>query len=43
LNDDDADINRAWEIIKENMKISATENLGYELKQHELMKGAPDF
>jgi hypothetical protein len=33
--DDDMDINRAWETIRENINISARENLGYyELKQH---------
>jgi hypothetical protein len=33
--DDDVDINRAWKNIRENMKTSATESLGYyELKQH---------
>jgi hypothetical protein len=33
--DDGDDINRAWESIRENMKASATECLGYcELKQH---------
>jgi hypothetical protein len=32
---DSEDINRAWENIKENIKISAKETLGlYELKQH---------
>ena len=32
---DDEDINRAWGIIKENNKTSATESLGrYELKRH---------
>jgi hypothetical protein len=31
----DVDINRAWETIKENIKISAIESLGYyELKKH---------
>jgi hypothetical protein len=30
------DINRAWEIIKENIKMSAKESVGYyKLKQHE--------
>jgi hypothetical protein len=30
------DINRAWETIRENIKISAKESLGcYELKKHE--------
>jgi hypothetical protein len=34
--DDDGDINRAWQTIKENMKVSAKESLGYyELKKHE--------
>jgi len=36
-NSDDnvVDISRAWENIKENMKASATDSLGYyELKQH---------
>jgi len=33
--DGDVDINRAWERIRENLKDSATESLGYyELKQH---------
>jgi hypothetical protein len=33
--DDDVDINRAWKSIRENIKASATENIGYyELKQH---------
>jgi hypothetical protein len=27
-------INRAWETIRENIKISAKERLGYELKKH---------
>jgi len=32
---DSKDINRAWENIKENIRISAKESLGlYELKQH---------
>jgi hypothetical protein len=32
---DDVDINIAWETIKENINISAKENVGYyELKQH---------
>jgi len=32
---EDEDINRTWESIKENIKISATESLGmYETKQH---------
>jgi uncharacterized FlaG/YvyC family protein len=32
---DGEDINRAWKIIKENIKISAKDSLGmYELKQH---------
>jgi hypothetical protein len=34
---DSEDINRVWENIKEDVKISAKESLGlYELKQHEL-------
>jgi hypothetical protein len=33
--DDDVDINRAWETIRENIKISAKVSLGYyELKKH---------
>jgi hypothetical protein len=33
---DDVDVNRAWETIRKNIKISANEILGYyELKQHE--------
>jgi hypothetical protein len=33
--DDDVDINRAWETITQNIKISATRDLGYyKLKQH---------
>jgi len=33
--DDDVDINTDWDIIRENMKASATKNLRYyELKQH---------
>jgi hypothetical protein len=33
--DDHVDINRAWESIGENIKISAKESLGYyELKKH---------
>jgi hypothetical protein len=28
------DIKRAWEIIRENIKISAKDNLGYILKKH---------
>jgi uncharacterized FlaG/YvyC family protein len=32
---EDEDINKAWESIKENIKISATESLGmHERKQH---------
>jgi hypothetical protein len=34
--DTEVDINRVWETIKENIKISAKESLGYrELKKHE--------
>jgi len=38
LNDDDADINRAWESVRANIRASATESPGgyNELKQHEL-------
>jgi predicted metallo-beta-lactamase superfamily hydrolase len=33
--DDNVDMNRAWENIRENIKTSATESLGhYELQQH---------
>jgi 50S ribosomal subunit-associated GTPase HflX len=33
--DDEVDINRAWETMRENIKISAKERLGYyTLKQH---------
>jgi hypothetical protein len=33
--DAEVDINRAWETIRENIKISAKESLGYyELKKH---------
>jgi flagellar biosynthesis/type III secretory pathway chaperone len=33
--DSEVDINRAWETIRENIKISAKESLGYyELKKH---------
>jgi hypothetical protein len=33
--DDDVDISRVWKTIRENIKISAKENLGYyKLKQH---------
>jgi hypothetical protein len=33
--DDNADINRAWKNIRENIKISAKESLGhYELNEH---------
>jgi hypothetical protein len=33
--DTEVDIDRAWETIRENIKISAKESLGYyELKQH---------
>jgi 50S ribosomal subunit-associated GTPase HflX len=33
--DTEVDINRAWETIRENIKISAKESLGYhELKNH---------
>jgi DNA repair ATPase RecN len=33
--DDNMDMNRAWEIIRENIKTSAKESLGhYELQQH---------
>jgi hypothetical protein len=34
--DFEVDINRAWETIRGNIKISARENLGYfEMKKHE--------
>jgi len=33
FDDDDVVINKAWESITENMKASATDNLGYVLKQ----------
>jgi hypothetical protein len=37
LEDDDDDINRAWETLRENIKASSTENQHYyELKQHKL-------
>lgn len=37
LDSDDVDINRDWETVKENIKVSAQESLGYyELKQHKL-------
>jgi hypothetical protein len=33
--DDEMDINRTWETIRENIKISAKESVGYyELKKH---------
>jgi hypothetical protein len=33
--DTEVDINRAWETVRENIKISAKESLGYyELKKH---------
>jgi hypothetical protein len=33
--DTEVDINRAWETVRENIKISAEESLGYyELKKH---------
>jgi uncharacterized alkaline shock family protein YloU len=31
----DVDISRVWENIRESIKSSATESVGYELKQHE--------
>jgi hypothetical protein len=35
--DDDVDINRAWESMRQNIKASATGGVGYyELKQHKL-------
>jgi hypothetical protein len=35
--DDNVDMNRAWENIRENIKISAKESLGhYDLQQHKL-------
>jgi hypothetical protein len=40
------DINRAWKIIRENIKASATQNLGYyEMKQqkHGFMKSAQNY
>jgi hypothetical protein len=37
--DTEEDINRAWETIRENIKISAKESLGY----HELKKHKPWF
>jgi hypothetical protein len=37
LDDEDVDINRAWESIREKIKTLATQSLGYyELKQHKL-------
>jgi hypothetical protein len=36
--DDNVDMNRAWENIRENIKISAKSSLGhYELQQHKTM------
>jgi hypothetical protein len=32
--DAEVDINRAWKTIREDIKISGKENLGYELKKH---------
>jgi hypothetical protein len=37
--DTEVDINRVWETIRENIKISAKERLGY----HELKKRKPRF
>jgi hypothetical protein len=34
LLDTEVRINRAWETIRENIKISAKESPGYELKKH---------
>jgi hypothetical protein len=34
LDDDGVNINRVWESIRENIKASATDSLGYKLKQH---------
>jgi hypothetical protein len=37
------DINRAWETIRENIKISAKESLSYcELKKHKLYEGSSE-
>jgi hypothetical protein len=44
--DTEVDINRDWETIRENIKISAKESLGYyELKKHKpwLMKDAQNY
>jgi hypothetical protein len=44
--DDDVDINRAWETIRENIKISAKANLGYyKLKKHKpwFDEGCPEL
>jgi hypothetical protein len=44
--DTEVDVNRAWELLRENIKISAKENLGYyELKKqrHGLMKDAQNY
>jgi hypothetical protein len=41
LNNDDVDINRTWESIRYNTKVSATESADcYELKQHKQWFGA---
>jgi hypothetical protein len=38
--DTEVDINKAWETIRENIKVSAKESLGYyELKKHKPMLG----
>jgi hypothetical protein len=37
LDDDDLDINGGWETVRENIRISVKENLGYcSFKQHKL-------
>jgi hypothetical protein len=46
LKDDNVDINKAWESIRDNMKASATESLGYyQSKKHKLglMKSAQNY
>jgi hypothetical protein len=39
--DTEVDINRVWETIRENIKISAKESLGYHVGYYELKKRKP--
>jgi hypothetical protein len=42
--DTEVDVNKAWETIRENIKISSKESLGYyELKKNKPMKDAQNY